>query len=44
MEKTLIGINCFSLATPFTVWDRITINTNGVNAMAIADFGLRNSD
>ena len=41
MEKTLIGINCFSLATPFTAWKQCGINWNGVNAVTIREW-LRN--
>jgi hypothetical protein len=41
MEKTLIGINCFSPATPFTAWKRCGINWNGVNAVTILEW-LRN--
>jgi hypothetical protein len=41
MEKTLIGINCFSLATPFTAWKQRGINWNGVNAVTILEW-LRN--
>ena len=38
MEKTLIGINCFSLATPFTAWKQCGINWNGVNAVTIREW------
>ena len=40
MEKTLIGINCFSLATPFTAWKQCGINWNGVNAVTIREWLL----
>ena len=41
MEKTLIGINCFSPAKPFTAWKQCGINWNGVNAVTIREW-LRN--
>ena len=38
MEKTLIGINCFSPAKPFTAWKQCGINWNGVNAVTIREW------
>ena len=38
MEKTLIGINCFSPAKPFTAWKQCGINWNGVKAVTIREW------